>query len=98
MCMLDTIHARRDELHAIARRHKAEKLWVFGSVARKEERQDSDVDLLVKFSPDASWRDDEAIKSECRALFGRRVDVVRNTAVLRDPYFAARVCPEAIRI
>ena len=35
MCMLDKIHARRDEIHAIARKHKAEKLWVFGSVARK---------------------------------------------------------------
>lgn len=70
----------------------------FWSVARKEDRQDSDVDQLVKFCPNASLRDDEAIKSECRALFGRRVDVVRNTAVLRDSYFAARACPEAIRI
>ena len=45
MCMLDTIHAKRDE-----RKHKAENLWVFGSVARKEERPDSDVDFLVKFN------------------------------------------------
>jgi uncharacterized protein len=98
MCMLDTIRANRDELHAIARRHKAEKLWVFGSVARKEETAESDVDLLVKFAPQASWRDDAALESECAVLFGRDVDVVRNTAVLRDPYFAAQVCPEAVRI
>ena len=31
MCMLDAIRARRDEIYAIARRHKAEWLWVFGS-------------------------------------------------------------------
>ena len=37
MCMLDEIHAKRDEIYAIARRHKAEKLWVFGSCARREE-------------------------------------------------------------
>ena len=43
--MLDEIHAKRDEIYAIARRHKAEKLWVFGSCARKEERPDSDVDM-----------------------------------------------------
>ena len=49
MCLLDTIHAKRDEIHSIARKHKAEKLWVFGSVARKEERPDSDIDFLVKF-------------------------------------------------
>ena len=34
MCMLDEIRARRDEIYAIARRHKAEKLWVFGSCAQ----------------------------------------------------------------
>ena len=36
MCMLDKIRAKRDEIYAIARKHKAEKLWVFGSCARKE--------------------------------------------------------------
>ena len=38
MCMLDEIRAKRDEIYAIARAHKAEKLWVFGSCARKEEQ------------------------------------------------------------
>ena len=33
MCMLDEIRVRRDEIYAIARRHKAEWLWVFGSCA-----------------------------------------------------------------
>ena len=36
MWMIDEIRVKRDELYAIARRHKAEKLWVFGSCARKE--------------------------------------------------------------
>ena len=36
MCMLDEIRAKRDEIYAIAKAHKAEKLWVFGSCARKE--------------------------------------------------------------
>jgi predicted nucleotidyltransferase len=34
--MLDEIRAKRDEIYAIAKAHKAEKLWVFGSCARKE--------------------------------------------------------------
>ena len=37
MCMLDEIRAKRDEIYAIARAHKAEKLWVFGSCERKKE-------------------------------------------------------------
>ena len=36
MCMLDEIRAKRDEIYAIARAHKAEKLWVFGLCACKE--------------------------------------------------------------
>ena len=36
MCMMDEIRAKRDEIYAIARKHKAEKLWVFGSCARRE--------------------------------------------------------------
>ena len=36
MCMLDEIMAKREEIYAIARAHKAEKLWVFGSCAHKE--------------------------------------------------------------
>ena len=36
MYMMDEIRAKRDEIYAIARKHKAEKLWVFGFRARKE--------------------------------------------------------------
>ena len=38
MCMLDEIRAKRDEIYAVARAHKAEKVWLFGLCARKEER------------------------------------------------------------
>lgn len=48
MCMLDEeIRAKRNEICAIARRHKAEKLWGFGSCARKEELPGREVDFLV---------------------------------------------------
>ena len=98
MCMLDKIHAKRDEIHAIARKHKAEKLWVFGSVARKEETSESDIDLLVKFTPGASFKDFLGIEQGVSSLFGRAVDVVENTALRRNPRFAWKVCPEAVAI
>lgn len=37
MCMLDEIRAKREEIYAVARVHKAERLCVFGSCARKED-------------------------------------------------------------
>lgn len=96
--MLDRIRAKREDIYAVARKHKAEKLWVFGSVARKEERPDSDVDLLVKFSPDASLKDFMGIEQGVGSMLGCAVDVVENTALRRNPRFAWRVCPEAVAL
>ena len=88
MCMLDEIRAKRDDIYAIAKRHKAEKLWVFGSCARKEERPDSDVDFLVRFGEDTSLFDQGALRMNLSAVLGRDVDVVDDDALLREPYFA----------
>jgi len=96
--MLDEIRAKRDEIYAIARKHKAEKLWVFGSCARREERPDSDVDLLIKFAPDVSFRDYDSIESGFSRLLGRGVDVVSSSVLPRAPRFANRVCKEAVAI
>lgn len=98
MCMLDTVKARKDNLYALARRHKAEKLWVFGSCARKEETPDSDVDFLVKFSPDVSFRDYDALEKGFAVLLGRDVDVVSSRVLRQSPRFASRVCREAVLI
>ena len=98
MCMLDEIRAKRDEIYAIAKKHKAEKLWVFGSCARKEERPDSDVDFLVKFAPDVSFRDYDSIESGFSMLLGRDVDVVSSSVLPGASRFANRVCKEAVAI
>jgi len=95
---MDEIRAKRDEIYAIARRHKAERLWVFGSCARREERPDSDVDFLVKFSPDVSFRDYDVIESGLSMLLGRGVDVVSSSVLPNAPRFANRVCREAVPV
>ena len=98
MCMLDEIHAKRDEIYAIARKHKAEKLWVFGSCARKEERPDSDVDLLVKFGSGIGLVEYVRFERELSHLLGRKVELTVNSTLLREPRFADRVCREAVAI
>ena len=94
--MLDDIRAKRDEIYAIARRHKAEKLWVFGSVARREERPDSDVDFLVKFGNDASLLDIVHIRDDVRSLLLREVDVVSDRGL--SPYIGRYIRQEAVPI
>ena len=81
---------------AIARRHKAEKLWVFGSCARREERADSDIDLLVRFGDDASLLDIVHIRDDVRDLFSREVDVVSDRGL--SPYIDKHIKMEAVPI
>ena len=98
MCMLDEIRAKREEIYAIARRHKAEKLWVFGSCARREERPDSDVDLLVKFGEGVGLLEYVRFERELSQLLGRKAELTVNSALRREPRFAARVCREAVSV
>ena len=96
--MLDRVREKRGEIYSLAGRHKAEKLWVFGSCARKEERADSDIDFLVKFSPEAGFRDYDALEAGFSRMFGRDVDVVSSGVLRSSPRFATRVCKEAVPI
>ena len=96
--MLDEIAAKRDKINAIAKGHKAEKLWVFGSCARKEERPDSDVDFLVKFEGGIGLVEYVRFERELSHLLGRKVELTVNSALLREPRFAERVCREAVAI
>ena len=96
MCMMDEIVAKRDEIYAIARKHKAEKLWVFGSCARKEERPDSDVDLLGKFNENASTLDLVHIRNGVMGIIRRNVDVVSSRGL--SPFLGERILNEAVAI
>ena len=97
--MLDEIRAKRDEIYAIAKRHKAEKLWVFGSCARNEETPESDVDFLVKWEPNGySWRNECAMSAAYEKLLGSRVDLVSSRILPHSLAFATRVCKEAVPV
>ena len=98
MCMLDEIRAKRDEIYAIARRHKAEKLWVFGSCARKEERPDSDVDFLVKFGDSIGFFELSEFEREISEKVGREVDLINATALDRSPFFAYNVRKDMVAV
>ena len=98
MCMLDEIRAKRDEIYAIARAHKAEKLWVFGSCARKEETPESDIDFLVKFNSGVGLVEFALFEKELSKMFDRRVELTVNSVMLRDLRFAERVCKEAVAV
>ena len=71
---------------------------LYGSEARGDAHADSDIDLLVKFSPDATFKDFVSMERKVGSMFGRGVDVVENTVLRKNPRFAWQVCPEAVPI
>ena len=73
---LAALHSQRDAIHAIAVRHGAQSIAVFGSVARGEEHPESDVDFLVEFQPGASLSNLMKLEDDLEALLGCTVDVV----------------------
>jgi hypothetical protein len=82
MSTLESLRARRADILAVATRRGARNVRVFGSVARGQERPDSDVDLLVDLEPGRSLFDLGGLLADLEELLERRVDVV-TTAGLR---------------
>ncbi len=74
-------------LAAFCRRHHIRQLGMFGSAARGEANDASDVDLLVEFRHDTqtSLFDMVRIQDELGRLFGRKVDLA-TAAILENPY------------
>jgi len=74
-------------LSALAEEWHISRLSVFGSATRDDFRQDSDVDLLVEFEPDAQYSlfDVADLKEQLERLFRRAVDIVEPEA-LANPY------------
>ncbi|HPJ60227.1 MAG TPA: nucleotidyltransferase family protein [Bacteroidales bacterium] len=58
-----------------------ERIGIFGSFARHEENDDSDIDILVKFKETISLLDLVRIHRELSALLGKKVDLVTEQAL-----------------
>jgi hypothetical protein len=76
MSVREVLAGRRDDILRIAARHGARNVRVFGSVARGDDDERSDVDFLVELEPGRSLLDLGGLLMELQDLLGRRVDVV----------------------
>jgi predicted nucleotidyltransferase len=96
MSLHDDLLERREEILAVAARHGARRVRVFGSVVRGEETPESDLDqeVEVEFEPGRSLLDHIALAQDLRDLLGREVDVVTEKGL--HWYIRDRVCREAV--
>jgi predicted nucleotidyltransferase len=77
------LNARRDEVLRTARKYGVRNVRVFGSVARGDADENSDIDLLVDLEPGRSLLDLGGLLMELQELLDRRVDIVTERG-LRD--------------
>ena len=68
-------HERRAAIIDLARRHGAQNIRVYGSVARGQANDSSDLDLLVEWEPGRSLLDVVALKQDLEDLLGVTVDI-----------------------
>ena len=72
----EAIAARLDEVRAVIARYPVSNPRVFGSVARGEDDEKSDLDLLVNATDETSLFDLAGLEEELTRLLGVPVDVV----------------------
>jgi hypothetical protein len=76
MVTLETLRAeRRAEILRLAGRRGAHSLRVFGSVARGDAHENSDLDLLVAWEPGRSLLDHAGLVEDLQDLLGMKVHV-----------------------
>ena len=96
MTVEERLKSRRDEVLRLAASFGARNVRVFGSLARGEADEASDVDLLVDLEPGRSLFDLGGLQFELEALLDCRVDVVTERGLktrIRD-----RVIREAVPV
>jgi len=84
MLIRDNVTTLRAQILAAATSCGAREIRMFGSAARGEERQDSDVDFVVTLEPGRTLLDLTRLEVRLEQLLGRRVDVVTEGS-LREP-------------
>ncbi|MQA98420.1 MAG: helix-turn-helix domain-containing protein [Streptosporangiales bacterium] len=67
------------DVTAVFATYPVTRVWVFGSVARGDDRADSDLDLLIELAPGATVADIIGLDEDLSAALGCPVDVVTTT-------------------
>jgi hypothetical protein len=91
---LAELKAYRKEILALAEKYHAPNIRVFGSVAREEATEESDVDFLIDVSSKQSLLDLIGLIQDLKELLGCEVDVAQSTVL--HPKIRERILTEAI--
>ena len=80
----------------VLKRYGIKKAAVFGSFARGDAKENSDIDLLVKYKEGTSLFDVVRLQNDLETVLGRKVDLVSYDFI--DKYIKERVLKESISL
>ena len=92
----ELLQREKVDILQIAQRCRAENLRLFGSAARGDDLDGSDIDLLVDFLPGSTLIDQITLIEELSEKLGRKVDVVSTRAL--NKHLRQNVLSEAIKL
>ena len=94
MTLLNTLREQRSQILAIAAKHGAFNVRVFGSVVRGEDTPESDIDFLIDYALEnvKPWFPG-GLLMDLQDLLGRKVDVLTERGI--SPLMRERVLAEA---
>lgn len=96
MTLEELLKEKREAILHICAKHGARNVRVFGSVARGEADEQSDIDLLVDMEPGRTLLDLGGLLMDLQALLGQNVDVVTERGL--KPRIRERVLAEAVAL
>jgi len=96
MSLNELLQTKREDILRTAAKYGAYNVRVFGSVARGEADEKSDIDLLVDMEPDRSLLDLAGLLIELEDLLGCKVDAITEKG-LRER-IRERVLKEAVAL
>ena len=74
--MILTIDEIRAKIRPICEQYRVEKVWLFGSYARGEAREDSDVDVYAETDRSVRLLDLIAFRLDVEEALGKEVDMI----------------------
>ncbi len=82
------------QIKKVLKRDNIKKAGIFGSYARGEQREDSDIDILIKF--DGSLLALVKIERELAETLGKKIDLLTYSSV--HPLLKKRILSEEVRV
>ncbi|MCK5863340.1 MAG: nucleotidyltransferase family protein [Candidatus Hydrogenedentes bacterium] len=89
-----SLNQYRDDILDIAQRYGAHDIRIFGSVARGDNTESSDLDLIVRFDPGRSLFDHGEFLMDLQELLGVKVDIISEGGM--RPRFRQHVMQEVV--